>query len=181
LDLKIHPNTAHKVVQHLIQERWLMAQPGVGTWWLRRRRRAQAIASACSKMKWKNSWWKRCASGASLNEVQQAVEDTWTDLRGLKARIQRVASMIVETHHVAKRFGRFEAIEDLSLSVPEGSVFALIGPQRYRQDHDHPHADEHPEPRPRRHHRARHAVAELGRRISSASATSRKARSCPTA
>jgi ABC-2 type transport system ATP-binding protein len=36
--------------------------------------------------------------------------------------------MIVETSHVAKRFGRFEAIEDLSLQVPEGSVFALIGP-----------------------------------------------------
>jgi ABC-2 type transport system ATP-binding protein len=35
--------------------------------------------------------------------------------------------MIVETHHVAKRFGRFEAIEDLSLAVPEGAVFALIG------------------------------------------------------
>ncbi len=30
-DLKIHPNTAHKVVQHLIQERWLEALPGVGT------------------------------------------------------------------------------------------------------------------------------------------------------
>jgi ABC-2 type transport system ATP-binding protein len=36
--------------------------------------------------------------------------------------------MIIETHHVAKRFGRFEAIEDLNLRVPEGSVFALIGP-----------------------------------------------------
>ena len=36
--------------------------------------------------------------------------------------------MIIETHRVGKRFGRFEAIEDLSLSVPEGSVFALIGP-----------------------------------------------------
>jgi ABC-2 type transport system ATP-binding protein len=36
--------------------------------------------------------------------------------------------MIIETHCVAKRFGRFEAIEDLSLQVPEGSVFALIGP-----------------------------------------------------
>jgi ABC-2 type transport system ATP-binding protein len=36
--------------------------------------------------------------------------------------------MIIEARHVAKRFGRFEAIEDLSLSVPEGSVFALIGP-----------------------------------------------------
>lgn len=35
--------------------------------------------------------------------------------------------MIVETHHVAKRFGRFEAIEDLNLKVPEGAVFALIG------------------------------------------------------
>jgi ABC-2 type transport system ATP-binding protein len=29
---------------------------------------------------------------------------------------------------VAKRFGRFDAVEDVSLRVPEGSVFALIGP-----------------------------------------------------
>lgn len=30
-DLKIHPNTAHKVVQHLIHERFLEVRPGVGT------------------------------------------------------------------------------------------------------------------------------------------------------
>ena len=30
-DLKIHPNTAHKVIQYLIQERWLEVRPGVGT------------------------------------------------------------------------------------------------------------------------------------------------------
>lgn len=30
-DLKIHPNTAHKVVQHLIQERFLEVRPGLGT------------------------------------------------------------------------------------------------------------------------------------------------------
>lgn len=30
-DLKIHPNTAHKAVQYLIQERWLEVQPGIGT------------------------------------------------------------------------------------------------------------------------------------------------------
>jgi GntR family transcriptional regulator len=30
-DLKIHPNTAHKVVQHLIRERWLVVHPGIGT------------------------------------------------------------------------------------------------------------------------------------------------------
>lgn len=35
--------------------------------------------------------------------------------------------MIVETHHVFKRFGSFDAVEDLNLAVPEGSVFALIG------------------------------------------------------
>ena len=30
-ELKIHPNTAHKVVQYLIQERYLESRPGVGT------------------------------------------------------------------------------------------------------------------------------------------------------
>lgn len=30
-DLKIHPNTAHKVIQHLTQERWLEVRPGIGT------------------------------------------------------------------------------------------------------------------------------------------------------
>jgi GntR family transcriptional regulator len=30
-ELKVHPNTAHKVVQHLIQERWLEVRPGIGT------------------------------------------------------------------------------------------------------------------------------------------------------
>jgi len=30
-EFKIHPNTAHKVIQHLIQERWLEVRPGIGT------------------------------------------------------------------------------------------------------------------------------------------------------
>jgi DNA-binding transcriptional regulator YhcF (GntR family) len=30
-DLKIHPNTAHKVIQFLVEERWLEARAGVGT------------------------------------------------------------------------------------------------------------------------------------------------------
>jgi GntR family transcriptional regulator len=30
-ELKIHPNTAHKVIQYLIQERFLETRPGVGT------------------------------------------------------------------------------------------------------------------------------------------------------
>jgi GntR family transcriptional regulator len=31
VELKIHPNTAHKAVQYLIQERWLEKRPGIGT------------------------------------------------------------------------------------------------------------------------------------------------------
>lgn len=30
-EFKIHPNTAHKAVQYLIQERWLESHPGIGT------------------------------------------------------------------------------------------------------------------------------------------------------
>jgi GntR family transcriptional regulator len=30
-ELKIHPNTAHKVIQYLIQERWLEVRQGIGT------------------------------------------------------------------------------------------------------------------------------------------------------
>jgi ABC-2 type transport system ATP-binding protein len=39
-----------------------------------------------------------------------------------------MSETVLETRGVAKRFGRFEAVEDLDLRVPEGSVFALIGP-----------------------------------------------------
>ena len=34
----------------------------------------------------------------------------------------------IETHSLARRFGRTTALDDLSLNVPEGSVFALLGP-----------------------------------------------------
>jgi ABC-2 type transport system ATP-binding protein len=36
--------------------------------------------------------------------------------------------MIVESHGLEKRYGRVDAIRDINLRVPEGSVFALIGP-----------------------------------------------------
>ena len=84
LDLKIHPNTAHKVVQHLIQERWLMAQPGVGTVVAappkaRAGDRKRLLEDEVEKLV-----VEAMRVGAGLDEVQQAVEDTWTDLRGLK-------------------------------------------------------------------------------------------------
>ena len=85
LDLKIHPNTAHKVVQHLIQERWLSAQPGVGTVVAappkaRAGDRKRLLEDEVEKLV-----VEAMRVGAGLREVQQAVEDTWVELRGLKA------------------------------------------------------------------------------------------------
>ncbi len=84
LDLKIHPNTAHKVVQYLIQERWLVAQPGVGTVVApppkaRAGDRKRLLENEVEKLV-----VEAMRVGAGLDEVQQAVEDTWTELRGLK-------------------------------------------------------------------------------------------------
>ena len=84
LDLKIHPNTAHKVVQHLIQERWLTMQPGVGTLVAappkaRAGDRKRLLEDEVEKLV-----VEAMRVGAGLGEVQQAVENTWTDLRGLK-------------------------------------------------------------------------------------------------
>ncbi|RME38344.1 MAG: ATP-binding cassette domain-containing protein, partial [Planctomycetota bacterium] len=35
---------------------------------------------------------------------------------------------VVELIHVTKTFGRQKAVDDLSLSVPEGSIYGFIGP-----------------------------------------------------
>ena len=37
------------------------------------------------------------------------------------------SSAVIETHDLAKRYGRFGALQGLDISVPEGSVFALLG------------------------------------------------------
>jgi GntR family transcriptional regulator len=84
LDLKIHPNTAHKVVQHLIQERWLTMQPGVGTVVAQPPKARAGDRKRLLEDEVEKLVVEAMRVGAGLNEVQQAVEDTWTDLRGLK-------------------------------------------------------------------------------------------------
>jgi GntR family transcriptional regulator len=84
LDLKIHPNTAHKVVQHLIQERWLTMQPGVGTLVAQPPKARAGDRKRLLEDEVEKLVVEAMRVGAGLTEVQQAVEDTWTDLRGLK-------------------------------------------------------------------------------------------------
>jgi ABC-2 type transport system ATP-binding protein len=35
---------------------------------------------------------------------------------------------IIQTEHLTRRYGRTEAVQDLTLAVPEGSIFAFVGP-----------------------------------------------------
>jgi GntR family transcriptional regulator len=79
-ELKIHPNTAHKVVQHLIQERFLEARPGVGTVVAaapgarsgdRKRLLQQEVEQLVVEAK---------RVGVDLSEVVKAVETQWAKL-----------------------------------------------------------------------------------------------------
>ncbi|HEU4779743.1 MAG TPA: GntR family transcriptional regulator [Steroidobacteraceae bacterium] len=93
LDLKIHPNTAHKVVQHLIQERWLTAQPGVGTVVAQAPKARAGDRRRLLEDEVEKLVVEAMRVGAGLAEVQQAVADTWSDLRGLKAITDETSSM----------------------------------------------------------------------------------------
>lgn len=81
-DLKIHPNTAHKVIQYLIQERWLEVQPGIGTvvaarpaaragdrHWLLQHEVEQLVVEALRV-------------GVNLEDVIDAIEARWAKLAG---------------------------------------------------------------------------------------------------
>lgn len=79
-DLKIHPNTAHKVIQHLIRERLLEVMPGIGTVVAKppparpgdkRRLLHQEVEQLVVEAK---------RVGARLDEVLDAVEARWGGL-----------------------------------------------------------------------------------------------------
>ena len=84
VELKIHPNTAHKVVQHLIQERWLEVRPGVGTVVAetpqaragdRQRLLGPEIEQLVVEAK---------RVGLELDEVTRAIEQKWAGMQAAK-------------------------------------------------------------------------------------------------
>jgi len=85
LELKIHPNTAHKVVQHLVHERWLTAQPGVGTVVAQVPKARAGDRKRLLERDVERLVVEAMRVGASLTEVRQAVDGTWNELHGLKA------------------------------------------------------------------------------------------------
>ncbi len=46
---------------------------------------------------------------------------------------------MIEARSLTRRFGSFTAVDDVSFTVPDGALLALLGPTA-RQDHDGAHA-----------------------------------------
>ncbi len=83
-DLKIHPNTAHKVVQHLIQERWLEARPGIGTVVAAPPEARPGDRQRLLKDDVEKLVVEAKRVGANLDEVIAAIRTGWKDMRGDK-------------------------------------------------------------------------------------------------
>lgn len=79
-DLKIHPNTAHKVVQHLIQERWLEVRPGIGTVIAARPKARGGDRKRLLHQEVERLVVEARRVGVRLQEVIQAISDQWNKL-----------------------------------------------------------------------------------------------------
>jgi len=84
-DLKIHPNTAHKVIQHLIQEGWLEVRPGIGTTVASPPKARITDRQRLVKAEADQLVVSARRMGASLGEVLSAVEASWKETQNLRA------------------------------------------------------------------------------------------------
>jgi len=80
VDLKIHPNTAHKVIQHLIQERWLEVRPGIGTVVAEPPKARAGDRKRLMKEEVDQLVVEAKRVGAGLDEVIEAIEARWKDM-----------------------------------------------------------------------------------------------------
>lgn len=79
-ELKIHPNTAQKIIHHLIAERWLEVRPGIGTVVA-----ARPAPRAADRRRLLNEDVERLIVeakkvGVSLQDVVQALSAGWAGL-----------------------------------------------------------------------------------------------------
>lgn len=83
-DLKIHPNTAHKVVQYLIQERWLNASPGKGTTVATPPKARSGDRQRLLNQEIEKLVVEARRVGANLDEVVESIETHWKSLDNIK-------------------------------------------------------------------------------------------------
>ena len=79
-EFKIHPNTAHKVVQYLIQERWLEVRPGIGTVVAKSPQARAGDRKRLLQQEVDQLVVEAKRVGLDLAEVVQAIESQWMEL-----------------------------------------------------------------------------------------------------
>jgi len=79
-DLKIHPNTAHKVVQHLIREGLLENHPGIGTIVAAKPQARPGDRQRLLKEEVEQLVVEAKRVGLDLEGLQAAIETRWTAL-----------------------------------------------------------------------------------------------------
>jgi GntR family transcriptional regulator len=83
-DLKIHPNTAYRVIQHLIQERWLEVRPGIGTLVAEPPKARSGDRQRLLKDEVDRLVVEATRVGADLDDVIDAITTGWKSMRGDK-------------------------------------------------------------------------------------------------
>lgn len=78
--LKIHPNTAHKAVQFLIQERWLEVHPGIGTVVAKRPEPRSGERKRLLQEQVEQLVVEAMRVDVDMYEVLEAIEDRWAKL-----------------------------------------------------------------------------------------------------
>ena len=90
-ELKIHPNTAHKVIQHLIHERWLEVQPGIGTVVAERPAARAGDRQRLLQHEVEQLVVEALRVGVQLEDVVDAIEARWAKLDGPRSAAREVA------------------------------------------------------------------------------------------
>ena len=65
---------------------------------------------------------------------------------------------VLELENVTKRFGDFTAVDDVSLSIPRGSIYGFLGPNGAGKTTTHPHDLRHHQADQRAHRDTRRAL-----------------------
>lgn len=79
-ELRIHPNTAHKAIQYLIQERWLEVRQGIGTVVARRPEPRRGDRKRLLQQEVEHLVVEAIRVELDLPELLDAIEEQWAKL-----------------------------------------------------------------------------------------------------
>jgi len=94
-DLKIHPNTAHKAIQHLIQDRWLEVRQGIGTVVARRPEPRRGDRKRLLQQEVEHLVVEAIRVELGLPELLEAIEEQWAKIERPIERPQGPQSNLV--------------------------------------------------------------------------------------